>query len=163
IRHEGTGHQPRPLVCSRDKFQRRLPRDRIHGRPHRTVLKTVDVVIGLILVPGSSRAGIRFLHQKVVMVKTNTLGFHQLPGYFANLAFEYQLMIMRIILPVAEILKEETRITGSTGDLCAWTRRCDIVVNAVASRLNLLGAEETSDAYDSIALESGDIRFTNRR
>ncbi len=42
--------------------------------PHRDVLATLDVVVGLILVPRCALAGLRFLDEQMVVIEPNVFG-----------------------------------------------------------------------------------------
>src|ERR1700730_1001726 len=98
-----------------DKLQRGLAADRVHRNPEAAVLASADVVLRLILMPGCALARTGFLGQHVIVVQTNRDASHQPGTDLCERRLEYQLPIVAVFLPAAEILDKPAGIVAGAG------------------------------------------------
>src|SRR3984893_1678653 len=115
---------------ARDKLQRGLAADRIHRNPEAAVLVAADVVIRLILVPGCALARAGFLGQHVIVVQTHGSAAHQPGTGLCERRPEYQLAIVAVFLPAAEILDKPPRIVAAARNQRARAGMRQILIDA---------------------------------
>src|ERR1700716_2161667 len=113
-----------------DKLQRRLAADGIHRNPEAAVLPSADVVIRLILVPRCALARARFLCQHVIVVQAHRRASHQPGTDLCERRPEYQLPIVAVFLPAAEILDKPAGILAGARNRSPWAGMREILVDA---------------------------------
>lgn len=159
VGHEGARHQPRPLVRAGDKLQRRGTRHRIHRNPEADVLAALDVVVGLVLVPGRALARARFLGEHVVVIEPHLRAPREPGRGGRQCRARDHVPVRRDLLPVAEVLDEEARIVGPARHLRAHARRGEIGIDALAQQLDLGGAQDAAQHDGAVARKFLDLLF----
>ena len=144
---------------SRDELQGRLECDRVDGSPERAVVEAVDVVVRLVLMPGSLLTCARLLHQHVIVVQPHVAA-HQVAGGVSSAGVDRDVAELRDALPVAEVLAEPARIVRLARHLESRTRVREIALDAAFDRRDLLGGEESPDHDNAVAVEVLDLLGT---
>ena len=155
--HEGARHEPWALVRTGHKLQRRSAGHRIDRYPHADVLHAVDVVVGLVLVPGRALAGSRLLHQHMVVVQPHGARLHQALRNQRQRCLAHKAAKLRDVLPVAEVLEEAARVIRPAGHFGARAGRGQVGVDAVAQQGHFIGREQLLDAQRAIAVKAGNV------
>ena len=77
----------------------------------------VNVVVGLVLVPGGALPGSAFFHQHMIVVEPHLRRPHQRRGDLRHARVAGQPLDLRDVLPAAEVLGERTGITQAARHL----------------------------------------------
>ena len=110
IVEEAARHVPRARsVGAGHELERALTRHGVEWDPKRHGVEPVDVVVGLILVPGRPDRRARLLHEQVVVVQADHARAHQPCGDLAETRAADDLPVVRDAGPVAEVLEEAAR------------------------------------------------------
>src|SRR2546421_787994 len=120
-----------------DKLQRGLAADRVHRNPEAAVLLSADVVIRLVLVPGRAPARAWFLGQHVIVVQAHRSTVHQSGADLTQRRPEYQLPIVAVFLPAAEILDKPSGIVALAGNFRPRAGMRQILVDAACEKFGL--------------------------
>ena len=98
-------HEPGPAVRAGQQFQAAGRGHRIHRYPSADAVP-VDVVVGLVLVPGGALPGSAFFHQHMIVVEPYLRRSHQRRGDLWHAGVAGQPLDLRDVLPAAEVLSE---------------------------------------------------------
>jgi hypothetical protein len=115
-----------------DKFERSFAWDRIDRNPKAYIVPAFDIIIGLILVPRRALHRSGLLGQHMIVMEANNPAGHQFRSDGRNLRIENDLAIMRVTLPVTEILNELAGIIRSTGGFRRSAGMRQIVVDTLS-------------------------------
>ena len=108
--HEGAGHQPRPGGSPPTNSSVASRATGSTGSHMLHVLRALDVVVRLVLMPGRALRRARLLHQQVVVEEAHALAAHQLAGDAPAARAADELLVLGDVLPVAEVLDEAARV-----------------------------------------------------
>ena len=114
--HEGAGHEPGPQVRARDHLQAAFDGNRVDRDPGAGPA-AVDVVVGLVLVPGRALPGATLLDEDVVVVEPDMGGVHQGCGHLGRAGVSRKALDLGDLGPAAEVLGEPSGIVRRAGDL----------------------------------------------
>ena len=81
---EGARHEPRSQVGTSHKFQCRFPTHGVDGDPEAAILPAVDVVVWLVLMPGSALPSPGLLGQHMIVIESHLGALHQLTRHLAK-------------------------------------------------------------------------------
>jgi hypothetical protein len=112
----------------------------------------------LILLPGRALARAGLLGQHVIVVQAHRGAAHQ-PG--ANLTErrpEYQLSIVAVFLPAAEILDEPPGIVAAAGNLRPRAGMRQILIDAACEEFDFARLQQLPQHHGALGLESIDVR-----
>src|SRR4029077_12230234 len=141
-----------------DKLQRGLATDRVHRNPEAAVLLSADVVIRLILVPGRALARAGLLGQHVIVIQPRRSAAHQPGTDLTERRPEYQLPIVAVFLPAAEILDEPPGIVAGAGNLRPWAGMRQILIDAAREEFDFPRLQQLPQHHGALGLKSVDVR-----
>ena len=141
-----------------DKLQRGLAADRVHRNPEAAVLLSADVVIRLILVPGRALARSGLLGQHVIVVQAHRGAAREGGANLTERRPEYQLPIVAIFLPAAEILDEPPGIVAGAGNLRPRAGMRQILIDARCKEFDFARLQELAQHHGALGLKSIDVR-----
>src|SRR5436190_21893292 len=134
-----------------DELRRRLAVDRIDRHPHRYVLRALDVVVRLVLVPGRLLPCTGFLDEHVVVKEAHLRRAHQLACDRGRRRLTDELLELGDALPVAKVLEEAPRIVRARCDERPLARLREVALDPALDERDLLGRERTADADRPVA------------
>lgn len=104
-------------------------------------------------MPRCALARIGLFHEQVVMVQAYVLTVQQGRGYRRDGRVEDEVSIVRIFLPVTEILEEPSRVTGAAGHFCARAGMGKVPFDALCQFADLLRSKCIADTHRTLSLE----------
>ena len=131
-----------PQVRARDELQRGRAADRIDRDPEAHVLRAVDIVVGLVLVPGRRLARGRLLGEHVIVIKARGAAPHETAGRLGQRGVENESPVVRVVLPVAEVLDEPPGVRRGARDFRARAQPREIQIDAGLELRDLAGIEQ---------------------
>src|SRR6185437_5397597 len=133
----------------------------IDRNPEADVLAAFDVVVRLILMPGCRLPGGGLLGEHVIVIEPSRAAAHQPARGLGEGRFENKTPIVRILLPIAEVLDEAAGIIRAAGHFDARTRMGEVLVDAGTQHRHFVRPEQPADADRAVSPKAVDAIGVN--
>lgn len=162
VAHERAGHEPFSSAIGSgmragDEFEGGLAVDGINADPHADVHPAIDIVVGLILVPGGALAGAGFFGEHVIVIQADGFALHELTGDGGDGRLEDEAAVVIVGLPIAEVLDKAAGVLWAARDFRAGAGSLEVCVDAAAEESDFVRGEQLAEAYGTVTLKGGDV------